>query len=341
MSSGADQPYSVQRFRGGFALVWWEQPDDNPETEPKRHRRQLAAQDRASAEAEARTVWEGADDSAWTVGRIMTGYIASIEGKPSHSRTKDAWKAMKPFWENVDPATIDETMCRNYRATRRVGDATARLELMKVSTALNWAMKAPHRYISVRGEVWLPPKPERKTRHLTRPEFDRFLDGMVAPHARLYALIGLFTCARPGAILDLTWDRVDFMRGQIDLNPAGRTQTAKRRPVVPIGDRLMTALQEAYAARTSVYVVERAGKQIGNIKKAFQAASERSGVHATPYTLRHTGAVWAAEAGVPMSELAQMLGHDDDRTTQQHYARYSPGYLKRVADAIEKGRISA
>src|SRR3546814_4064259 len=115
------------------------------------------------------------------------------------------------------------------------------------------------------------------------------------------------------------------MRGQIDLNPAGRTQTVKRRPVVPIGDRLMTALQEAYAARTSVYVVERAGKQIGNIKKAFQAASERSSVHATPYTLRHTGAVWAAEAGVPMSELAQMLDRKSTRLNSSHYARYSPG----------------
>src|SRR3546814_19969941 len=100
----------------------------------------------------------------------------------------------------------------------------------------------------------------------------------------------------------------------------------------------MTAVQEADAARTSVYVVERAGKQIGNIKKAFQAASERSSVHATPYTLRHTGAVWAAEAGVPMSELAQMLGHDDDRNTKQHYARYSPGYLTRVEHALETER---
>src|SRR3546814_16825959 len=100
------------------------------------------------------------------------------------------------------------------------------------------------------------------------------------------------------------------MRGQIDLNPAGRTQTVKRRPVVPIGDRLMTAFQEAYAARTSVYVVERAGKQIGHHIKAFQAASDRSGVHATPYPLRPTGAVWSAEGGVPMSELALMMGHD-------------------------------
>src|SRR3546814_13591665 len=102
----------------------------------------------------------------------------------------------------------------------------------------------------------------------------------------------------------------------------------------------MTALQEAYAARTSVYVVERAGKQIGNIKKAFQAASERSSVHATPYTLRHTGAVWAAEAGVPMSELAQMRGHDDDRTPPQHSARYSPGLYTRVPDANGKRQNS-
>ena len=37
---------------------------------------------------------------------------------------------------------------------------------------------------------------------------------------------------------------------------------------------------------------------------AFQTASARSGVHVTPYTLRHTGAVWAAEGGASMDELA-------------------------------------
>lgn len=55
-----------------------------------------------------------------------------------------------------------------------------------------------------------------------------------------------------------------------------------------------------------------------------------------PYKLRHTGAVWAAEAGVPMAALAQFMGHDDDITTQRHYARFSPGYLKSVADAVQR-----
>ena len=48
--------------------------------------------------------------------------------------------------------------------------------------------------------------------------------------------------ARPSAILELTWDRVDFGRRLIDLNPAGRKQTAKRRPVVKMNDELHAAL---------------------------------------------------------------------------------------------------
>ena len=36
-----------------------------------------------------------------------------------------------------------------------------------------------------------------------------------------------------------------------------------------------------------------------------------------------------------MSELAQMMGHDDDRTTSTHYARYSLEYLRGVANAVQ------
>lgn len=37
-----------------------------------------------------------------------------------------------------------------------------------------------------------------------------------------------------------------------------------------------------------------------------------------------------------MSELAQYMGHDDDKTTQKHYARYSPHYLKKVSNAVRR-----
>lgn len=322
---GDDGAWSVQRLRGGFAIVWHEGG--------RRHRRQLASQDRASAEAEARKLWAaGSDRDPWTVGRIMTAYLASIAEKPSHTRRQDAWKAMRGFWDRVHPALIDEAMCRQYRATRKVSDTTARYEMQQLSTAV----RSQAGRFDGTPKFWLPPVGAHKVRHLTRAEFQRFFAAVRADHARLYVMLGLHTAARPGAILQLTWDRVDFMRRLIDFTPAGHIRTNKRRTVVPINDALLPALQTGYQARTSESVIERGGKPVACIKKAFQAASERSAVHVTPYMLRHTGAVWMAEAGVPMAEIAQFMGHDDDRTTSRHYARYSPDYLRGPAEALSR-----
>ncbi|WP_086618584.1 site-specific integrase [Erythrobacter tepidarius] len=96
------------------------------------------------------------------------------------------------------------------------------------------------------------------------------------------------------------------------------------------------ALKTAVAGRQSQWVIEHGVKRVASVKKAFQAASERSDIHVTPYTLRHTGAVWAAEAGTSMAALAQFMGHDDSVTTVKHYARFTPDYLANVAKAITR-----
>lgn len=271
------------------------------------------------------------------MGRIVEEYIDARERAEiaSTPRQRDAWKAMRSFWGNVDPARIDEPMCRKYARDRGAGDATIRYELSMLSVALRWA-KNQAKAIPEAPEVWRPAAPERGVKHLSHAQFERWFREVKAPHARLYVLLGLYSMARPTAILELTWNRVDFERGQIDLNPAGRRQTKKKRPVVPLNDELLEALKLANEGKQSEFVIERGAKPIASIKKAFQAASARSGLHVTPYTLRHTGAVWAAEAGASMAELAQFMGHDDDSTTQKHYARFSPGFLMGVANKVQR-----
>jgi integrase len=60
-------------------------------------------------------------------------------------------------------------------------------------------------------------------------------------------------------------------------------------------------------------------------------------VQVTPYTLRHTGAVWVAEAGISMAALAQYMGHEGgSAVTEKVYARFSPGYLANVANAVRR-----
>lgn len=330
MSEPERKPYSVQRFRGKFALVW--------NADGKRRRRQLYSEDKPSAEAEARRIWAAGDDTPWTMGKVMAGYIASLEldNRPSAPRRRDAWKAMRLFWERTEPLLVDEKMCRDYVAQRDAAASTQRYELLQISTALSWARA--NTPVTAKPKMWLPKGAEAGIKHLSHAQFERFLEQVKAPHAKLYMLLGLYTMARPAAVLDLVWDQVDFETGLIDLNPPGRRQTRKARPTVPMNDDLREALLIAFEARQTKWVIERGGKKIANMKKAFQAASQRSGIKATPYSLRHTGAVWAASNGAPMAKLAQFMGHDDDSTTQRHYAKFQPEHLMDVANAVQRMR---
>jgi len=61
----------------------------------------------------------------------------------------------------------------------------------------------------------------------------------------------------------------------------------------------------------------------------------------SPHVCRHSVAVWLAETGTPMHEIAQMLGHTDTATTYRVYARYSPDHLRGAADALEIGACSS
>lgn len=159
------------------------------------------------------------------------------------------------------------------------------------------------------------------------------VDAIATPHIKLFVIIGLATGARAGAILDLSWDRVDFMHGTIDFRPSGRNQTNKRRTVVPMNATARAALEQAYAGRLADYVIEYGGKPIQSVKKAIQRLAERTGLKVSPHVLRHTCAVWMAQADVPMQKISQYLGHTSSRVTESTYARYSPSFMQDAGDA--------
>ena len=137
----------------------------------------------------------------------------------------------------------------------------------------------------------------------------------------LFAQLAVLTGGRATALLELTWDRIDWERGLVSLNPLGRVQKAnKKRATVPLNDRAMSLLREARAGALSPYVIEYKGERVKDIKKGILAAKTRTGVHATPHMFRHSAAVWMAEDRTPMEEIARFLGHTDTRITTRVYA---------------------
>ena len=252
----------------------------------------------------------------------------------------DTGKAILPKFGAMQPDHITTQDCRDYLADRKsLGrkEGTIRTELGHPRTCLRWAEM--HRMIEHAPQIERPPLPAPRDRYLTRAEIDRLLSVDGDPHIRLAILLMLTTAARIGAVLDLTWDRVDMLRGQINLRTDSAV-TRKGRAIVPINATLRAALNTAKAAALSDFVVEYGGKQVGSIKTGFRAACARarlSGV--TPHVLRHTAAVHMVEAGIPIPEVAQYLGHSNPSVTFTTYGRFSPDHLRKAADVLEFGKV--
>ena len=110
--------------------------------------------------------------------------------------------------------------------------------------------------------TWVPPAAEPRDRHLTREEINTLLDAAELSHVRLFIVLAIATAARMNALLDLTWDRVDFARGLIYLYDPQRLRTTKGRAIVPMNDSARAALQHAKLSSVSDHVIEWHGDRI-------------------------------------------------------------------------------
>ena len=324
--------YRLGRLKGQFVVVW--------EEGGKRRRYRLGALNPGEARAALREFIRQRDsrligrEKSQSIEAIWNAYIADrqAEGKVSVSRMGDAWKRLAPHFAGLVPDDVNGDSVRAYTASRRAkhaSDGTIHTELGYLRAALRRTLKgrAP--------DIQLPPKPRPRTRHLTPDEARRLIDAAQMPHVRLFIALALHTAARPSSILDLSWDRCDFAGRRIYLDNPDRDRTAKGRATVPMAEPLVGLLKAAKEAALTEFVIEWAGKRVGSVKKSIQRTAVRAGMDAvTPYVLRRTAAVWMAQAGVPMSEICQFLGHTTTSVTERVYARYGPDHLRKASEAI-------
>lgn len=235
------------------------------------------------------------------------------------------------FWHRLGTA-ISREDCREYHKARKAlgySNSTIRTDLALLRACLRW------RYKDDAPAIWLPPDSAPRDHWLTKEQANALVDAAKSPHIKLFLILGLATGARAGAILDLTWDRVDFATGTINFKPAGRIQTNKRRTVVRMNRRARKALEEAHKGALSDHVIEYGGKPVASVKKAIERLAKLTGIPVSPHVLRHTCAVWMAQADVPILQISEYLGHTSIHVTAKTYARYSPSYMAKAGDAVE------
>ena len=233
---------------------------------------------------------------------------------------------------------LDEDAILDYASQRApLTTGTVRRELGALRTVCIWA--ARQKLISrddlpdFSGDV-LPPEGAPRVKFLDPGQEQFFWDQAMKwrdRRVKLLVALGLETSARRGAILELEWDRVDLNLGTIDYRvPGGRLTKKRRVRGLPISDRLMPVLREAWLAAPKDAAGRAVGRVIGttHIRRPFANFARSVGMGwVTPHVLRHTWASLAAMNGVPLLTVAQIMG-DTVATVEAYYAHLSPGHLR-------------
>jgi len=273
-----------------------------------------------------------------TIAKLLDGYLAARTPKVAAPETlKWSAKQINKYVGNLEPQMLASDTYSKRRSEDGVSDGTIRREVGALRAALAWAQR--EKWIAEVPYVEMPSQPEPRNRWLTQQEVDDLIRAASSPHVRLFMVLAYHTAARAGAILELTWDRVDFERKVISYDRPGRQRNKKRRAVVPINAPALAELQAARMVRVSDHVIEFRGKPVGSIKSGFLAACRRARIaQCSPHVLRHSAATHMVEARVPMVDIARMLG-DTVAMVEKVYGKHSPDFLRNAADALA-GKIN-
>lgn len=180
----------------------------------------------------------------------------------------------------------------------------------------------------------------------TYQDLGRWIDAIKEEDDFRFVMIMLNTCARNEAIFDLRIsDQVNFEYGTIDLNPPGRRQTRKRRPVIRMTTNLAGWFEywgDDKPIKGYQDVVE---KRLNKLGKPIVDADgkEHQGLHMpemTCYTLRHFMATNMRRASFPVSkeQRSKWLGHavKEGSKTTDWYETFDPDYLEQPMRATDE-----
>lgn len=262
------------------------------------------------------------------------------------------WKHLRHTFANLAPSAVTDAICRQYARTREKQGAsvgTIWTELNRLSCALCWASKKAFiqekfGYKGVGGRVvWQPKKPEPRDRVLTADEVVRLVEAAKSPHVSLFILVTVMGGgARSGAVLELTWNRVDIDTGVIDFRIKRENVSVldrshkKARAIVPMTDTLRGVLHHHKTIALTDHVIEFRGSRVRSIRTGFEAACRDAGIEdCSPHVLRHTVATWLRNGQEGFDNIARVIGHKDAKTTQKHYIHASVEGLRGTVDKLD------
>jgi integrase len=271
-----------------------------------------------------------------TVAEILSAYRADREPiVVSIQRIDSAIRALQSLSElTVDDLTRQRLASHvAERIALGMKPSTVRREFATLRAAIRLAWK--DRVIDRVPHITLPPRGQPRQRVLTGDELARMRAAAASnPDDELLWALLVGTCARLGALLELTWSRVDLERKLIDLRDPTHPRASRRkhRAVVPVDRALIAVLRRAAKRAAGDRVLP--WRAASTVQRHLRNMARRAAVDGlTPHVMRHTMATILLRR-VPLVVASRMLGHKSVAITEQEYGHLLVEDLLPAARAI-------
>lgn len=331
----------------------------------KRYARSARTTDRAQAERFLQRFLSpfGLGTRHLPLAEVWNRYVQSPDRRdiaPSTLESKRlTWRHFADWMENnylaVDSlGGITHEMVAEYLAFLRVGHCASTYN--NRVCALREIFRTLGERAGLEDDPWegvrLRNDDSHSRRELTVDELRRLLTAADGEY-RLLFLIGIHTGLRLSDCCQLAWESVNLERGIIQVIPQKTRAHAHGRPVtIPIHAELAAALRAAEGDGTGAVMPAVADayrhhrwRVSSALKAIFRAAGIRTSVkiegrrrltpEATFHSLRHTFVSLAANAGVPLTLVQAIVGHESTAMTR-HYYHESEGALRSAIASIPK-----
>ncbi len=301
----------------------------------------------------------GGTKASYTVGDVLDDYLAAFTGKDLVNTRRRIEQFIRPVLGSVKLSRISAQQVRAFHVdrantparlrTRKGGEqqyrllddadakrrrrATSNRDLTVLKAALNLAY-ANGRIAT--DQAWRSVKPFPKVdaprqRYLTDTEARRLVNA-AGPDFRPIVQAALLTGARWGELRAVKVRDVDLQSGTVHLTDT-KAGAARDCYLEGEGHSLFSTHTLGKEAADLVFPAPD-GSRWGDAMQVRRMVDASSVAKLDPpasfHDLRRTYGARLARAGVPMSVIAQALGHADERITRRHYAHLSPSYVSQT-----------